>query len=106
MGLLPVEGSFLLFASRLCPSGCHIDARLFGLQILDFLDTVFIVARGKWRQLSFLHVYHHFSIFFFYWVNVNAGYDGDIFYTIIANSFVHLVMYWWVEKTCELATTQ
>lgn len=28
-----------------------------------------------------------------YWVNLNAGYDGDIYYTIVANSFVHLVMY-------------
>lgn len=32
-------------------------------QILDFVDTVFIVVRRKWRQLSFLHVYHHSSIF-------------------------------------------
>jgi hypothetical protein len=30
---------------------------------LDYLDTVFIILRGKERQqLSFLHVYHHASI--------------------------------------------
>ena len=30
---------------------------------LDFLDTVFIILRGKEKQqLSFLHVYHHASI--------------------------------------------
>ena len=32
-------------------------------KILDFADTVFMVLRGKWNQLSFLHVYHHITIF-------------------------------------------
>jgi elongation of very long chain fatty acids protein 4 len=32
-------------------------------KILDFLDTVFIIAEKRWGQLSFLHVYHHTSIF-------------------------------------------
>jgi len=62
-------------------------------KILDFCDTLFIVLRKKWRQLSFLHVYHHTSIFLVYWLNLLAGYDGDIYLTIVLNSFVHLVMY-------------
>ncbi len=32
-------------------------------KILDFLDTVFIILEKRWSQLSFLHVYHHTSIF-------------------------------------------
>jgi elongation of very long chain fatty acids protein 4 len=32
-------------------------------KILDFMDTVFIILEKKWKQLSFLHVYHHTSIF-------------------------------------------
>lgn len=36
-------------------------------QILDFFDTFFIVTRGKWDQFSFLHCYHHLSIFLTYW---------------------------------------
>ena len=32
-------------------------------KILDFLDTVVIIAEKRWSQLSFLHVYHHTSIF-------------------------------------------
>ena len=32
-------------------------------QILDFMDTIFIVLKKSWRQLSFLHVYHHCTIF-------------------------------------------
>ena len=32
-------------------------------KILDFFDTVFIILGKKWKQLSFLHVYHHLTIF-------------------------------------------
>ena len=32
-------------------------------KIFDFMDTVFMVVKGSWKQLSFLHVYHHTSIF-------------------------------------------
>ena len=32
-------------------------------KVLDFADTMFIIFEKKWKQLSFLHVYHHTSIF-------------------------------------------
>lgn len=28
-----------------------------------------------------------------YWLNLNAGYDGDIFLTVILNGAIHTVMY-------------
>eukprot|EP01083_Nonionella_stella_P078200 213859_1 len=62
-------------------------------KIWDFWDTIFIVLGKKWRQLSFLHVYHHFTIFLFYWLNANSMYDGDIYLTIALNGFIHTVMY-------------
>ena len=102
-------------------------------KILDFLDTFFIIAEKRWKQLSFLHVYHHFSIFLvsfitfartrnrsswmrlidlsnmtaiiwklnlflciacqFYWLNLNVGYDGDVYVTIVLNGLIHTVMY-------------
>lgn len=62
-------------------------------KVLDFMDTIFIVFRRSWKQLSFLHVYHHSTIFMFYWLNLRVGYDGDIYFTILANGFVHAVMY-------------
>jgi len=62
-------------------------------KIWDFWDTIFIVIGKKWRQLSFLHVYHHTTIFLFYWLNVNSQYDGDVFLTILLNGFIHTVMY-------------
>ena len=62
-------------------------------KILDFMDTFFIIAEKRWKQLSFLHVYHHFSIFLFYWLNLNVGYDGDVYLTIVLNGLIHTVMY-------------
>jgi elongation of very long chain fatty acids protein 4 len=64
-------------------------------KIIDFADTFFIVARGKWVQFSFLHVYHHISIYLVYWFMVNGGYDGDIYFTIVANGVVHALMYFY-----------
>lgn len=39
-------------------------------KILDFCDTFFIIVGKKWKQLSFLHVYHHLTIFF---VSISSG---------------------------------
>lgn len=62
-------------------------------KVWDFWDTIFIVLGKKWRQLSFLHVYHHITIFLFYWLNSHVNYDGDIYLTIVLNGFIHTVMY-------------
>lgn len=62
-------------------------------KILDFMDTVFIVLGKKWAQLSFLHVYHHTTIFLFYWLNLHVNYDGDIYLTIVLNGLIHALMY-------------
>ena len=65
----------------------------YASKIWDFWDTIFIVLGKKWRQLSFLHVYHHSTIFLFYWLNSHVFYDGDVFVTILLNGFIHSVMY-------------
>ena len=62
-------------------------------KVWDFWDTIFIVIGKKWNQLSFLHVYHHTTIFLFYWLNSHVNYDGDVFLTILLNGFIHTVMY-------------
>lgn len=62
-------------------------------KIWDFWDTVFIVLGKKWKQLSFLHVYHHFSVLLICWIQLNFLYDGDIYLFIMLNAFIHTVMY-------------
>ena len=44
-------------------------------------------------QLSFLHVYHHTTIFLFYWLNGRVNFDGDIYLTIVLNGLIHTIMY-------------
>ena len=36
-----------------------------------------------------------FFLFFlqFYWLNINVGYDGDVYLTIVLNGVIHTVMY-------------
>ena len=46
-------------------------------KILDFFDTITIVLQKKWKQLSFLHVYHHSSVFMFYWLNVRCPFPSS-----------------------------
>lgn len=62
---------------------------------LDFLDTFFIILRGKsMQQLSFLHVYHHATIgvIWGYLVNIGHG-NGTTVFGALINSFIHFVMY-------------
>ena len=61
-------------------------------KLLDFADTIFIIARDKWDQFIPLHVYHHFSVFPVQWLFQTAAPDGDAWWPIFANAFVHVVM--------------
>lgn len=65
----------------------------FVSKALDFLDTVFIILSKKWNQLSFLHVYHHTTVFALYWLNFKVAYDGDMYITVFLNAFIHFIMY-------------
>ena len=75
-------------------SGMAVVLHLFYLsKVLDFFDTLFMIVKGNWRQVSFLHVYHHFTIFLVYWLNTNAFSDRDIYFTVVLNGFIHFVMH-------------
>ncbi len=101
---MTIEAGFLAYRSGYSWVPCNafdkVDPPLANLlwlfyisKVWDFWDTIFIVLGKKWRQLSFLHVYHHFTIFLFYWLNANVMYDGDVYLTILLNGFIHTVMY-------------
>lgn len=62
-------------------------------KVVDFTDTALIVVRGKWAQLSFLHCYHHATIFVMFWLTLLAGAQGDVYFTVLINSVVHTLMY-------------
>lgn len=62
-------------------------------KIIEFSDTFMFVARKKYGQITFLHVFHHFAVPLSVWfgVKVAPGGHGAFFATV--NSFVHVVMY-------------
>ncbi|ETO21388.1 putative microsomal very long chain fatty acid elongase [Reticulomyxa filosa] len=78
-GYMTVEALFLKyrygiplypFSHKECAMFDGVNPRVANLlwlfyvsKILDFADTFFIVVGGKVNQFSFLHVYHHLSVF-------------------------------------------
>jgi len=60
---------------------------------LEFFDTYFMVLRGRMDQVSFLHVYHHFSIVWAWWAAMNLMPGGDSYFGALLNSWIHVLMY-------------
>lgn len=60
---------------------------------LEFFDTYFMLLRGRFDQVSFLHVYHHFSIAWAWWAAMSLFPGGDAYFGALLNSFIHVLMY-------------
>ena len=54
---------------------------------------MFFILRKKSSQLTFLHVYHHSSMFLFWWVGARFVPGGSALSGAMVNCFVHVVMY-------------
>lgn len=62
-------------------------------KILDFSDTYFMVLRKKSKQISFLHVYHHVTIYPIWWAVSFFAPGGESYLSPILNAFIHVVLY-------------
>ena len=62
-------------------------------KFVEMLDALFFIAKGNYRQLSFLHVYHHSTIFPLWWLGVKYVPGGNAVPGAILNSFIHVIMY-------------
>ena len=60
---------------------------------LEFLDTVIMCLKKNFHQVTFLHMYHHASIFVIWWVIVYFAPGGEAYFSAALNSAVHVVMY-------------
>jgi len=62
---------------------------------IDYLDTVFIILRGKeQQQLSFLHIYHHSTIGMIWGFLLYIGHgNGTVAFGCFTNSVIHAMMY-------------
>ncbi|KAH8291804.1 hypothetical protein KR054_000782, partial [Drosophila jambulina] len=63
-------------------------------KIVDLLDTFFIVLRKKYRQITYLHVFHHILMptVGYYTIRFH-GYGGHLFLLCFFNVAVHVLMY-------------
>lgn len=60
---------------------------------IEYFDTIFMLLRKKFQQVSFLHVQHH-SVMAGIWFTVLIFQPGgDSYFGALANSIIHSVMY-------------
>lgn len=62
-------------------------------KILEFVDTAFFILRHKWNQLSFLHVYHHSTMFLFCWTYVKWLPTGSSEFIYLKNIIFLVVIF-------------
>lgn len=60
---------------------------------IEFCDSFFFILRKKDKQLSFLHVYHHSTMFPMWWIVVKYVPCGSTFMPAMLNSFIHIFVY-------------
>ncbi|XP_036336931.1 elongation of very long chain fatty acids protein 4-like [Rhagoletis pomonella] len=62
-------------------------------KLLEFADTIFFILRKKRKQLTFLHVYHHGTMFPLWWIAIKWVPTGSTIIPSVTNSFIHVIMY-------------
>ncbi|XP_016991492.1 elongation of very long chain fatty acids protein F [Drosophila rhopaloa] len=71
-------------------------------KVLDLLDTVFFILRKSFKQVTFLHIYHHvFMSFGSYALTRYYGTGGHLNSVGLLNSLVHTVMYFYYYLSSE-----
>jgi len=93
----------MLLNFRLFGNGLIDDPKAQGLanvlwifyfsKTLEFIDTWIMVLKKNDRQISFLHVYHHATIFGIWWAVVYYAPGGESYFSAAQNSFIHVLMY-------------
>ncbi|KAM9101218.1 very long chain fatty acid elongase 2 isoform 1-T1 [Sarcophilus harrisii] len=93
------EGGYNLQCQNLVSAG-EADIRVarvlwwyYFSKLIEFMDTIFFVLRKKTSQITFLHVYHHTSMFNIWWCVLNWIPCGQSFFGPTLNSFIHILMY-------------
>uniref|UniRef100_A0A8D0H9Z6 Elongation of very long chain fatty acids protein 2 n=1 Tax=Sphenodon punctatus TaxID=8508 RepID=A0A8D0H9Z6_SPHPU len=93
------EGGYNLQCQNLVSAG-KADIRVakvlwwyYFSKVIEFMDTIFFVLRKKNSQITFLHVYHHATMFNIWWCVMNWIPCGQSFFGPTLNSFIHVLMY-------------
>ena len=91
-------------------------------KIIELLDSIFFILRGKYNQLTFLHVYHHSTMIMMGWLMANFAPGGNSVFGPALNCDIHVLMYsyyflssfgpkmqkylWWKKYLTRLQLTQ
>lgn len=62
-------------------------------EIPSLVHRFIFLMRNSYRQVSFLHVYHHSSITIVVAMYAHFDTSGDVYLPVMLNSIVHVIMY-------------
>jgi len=65
----------------------------FFSKAIEFMDTIFMVVRKRFTQITFLHVFHHSTMLIIWWIVMTWIPGGQAWFGPVLNSAVHVVMY-------------
>lgn len=65
----------------------------YAQKFIEWADTWFFILRRSFRQVSFLHIFHHSSITVVVGMILPMAFSGDMYLPILANAVVHCIMY-------------
>ncbi|XP_017881099.1 elongation of very long chain fatty acids protein 1-like isoform X2 [Ceratina calcarata] len=63
------------------------------LKLIDYVETILFVFRKKQRQVTFLHLYHHISTAYFFWIFLKYYCSAIPIIVLGVNCAVHVIMY-------------
>ena len=69
----------------------------------EFMDTLIMVIRNSYRQITFLHIYHHISTVLYTWYMLYDHPGGDFYLGPLLNSWVHIWMYTYYMLACMMS---
>ncbi|XP_041632831.1 very long chain fatty acid elongase F isoform X2 [Drosophila kikkawai] len=65
-------------------------------KVLDLMDTVFFILRKSYKQVTFLHIYHHVLVAFAgFALTRTYGTGGHLNSLALLNTMVHMIMYFY-----------
>jgi elongation of very long chain fatty acids protein 4 len=79
MPRFPIKKSYLTYLTNFCFDFKMARAMwvYYLIKLVDLLDTVLFALRKKSNQISFLHVFHHFSMVINSWLGVKYVAGGQ-----------------------------
>lgn len=65
----------------------------FFSKAIEFMDTILMVIRKRFTQITFLHVFHHSTMLIIWWIVMTWIPGGQAWLGPVLNSAVHVAMY-------------